>query len=118
MLCGYLDFYQRLSLENEKAGRLFVRANSRCPTIYVCSISLLRGFGSCRKAKRPFLHPRFGIFRIQPFEIQKTAWLRGFLPKYLFGFPMMGRPYKKDACGLFILKKASIYAALRPIEKL
>ena len=89
MLCGYLDFYQRLSLENEKAGRLFVRANSRCPTIYVCSISLLRGFGSCRKAKRPFLHPRFGIFRIQPFEIQKTAWLRGFLPKYLFGFPRM-----------------------------
>ena len=89
MLCGYLDFYQRLSSENEKAGRLFVRANSRCPTIYVCSISLLRGFGSCRKAKRPFLHPRFGIFRIQPFEIQKTAWLRGFLPKYLLGFPMM-----------------------------
>ncbi len=41
MLCGYLDFYQRLSLENEKAGRLFVRANSQHPAIYVCAISLL-----------------------------------------------------------------------------
>jgi len=34
------------------------------------------------------------------------------------GLFTLGRPYKKDACGLFILKKASIYAALRPIEKL
>lgn len=30
----------------------------------------------------------------------------------------MGRPYKKDACGLFVLKKASIYADLRPVEEL
>ena len=36
-----------------------------------------------------YCHPRFCTFEIQAFEMQKTAWLRGFLPKYLFGFPRM-----------------------------
>ncbi|WP_217959032.1 hypothetical protein [Acutalibacter muris] len=55
----------------------------------------------------------FLTFQIQASEMQKTAWLRGFLPKYLFGFPRMGRPYKKDAWGRLALKKASIYAVFR-----
>ena len=36
-----------------------------------------------------YLHPHFRTFEIQPFEMQKTAPWRGFLPKYLFGFPRM-----------------------------
>lgn len=36
-----------------------------------------------------YCHPRFRTFEIQAFKMQKTAWFRGFLPKYLFGFPRM-----------------------------
>ena len=36
-----------------------------------------------------YCHPRFCTFEIQAFGHQKTAPRRGFLPKYLFGFPRM-----------------------------
>ena len=45
-----------------------------------------------------YCHPRFCTFEIQAFEMQKTAWLRGFLPKYLFGFLRMCGGYEKDIC--------------------
>ena len=41
MLCSYLDFNQRLSLENEKAGRLFVRNNFQRPTMYFSPYSVI-----------------------------------------------------------------------------
>ena len=40
-VCSYLDFYQRLSLENEKADRLFVRANFQRPTMYFSPYSVI-----------------------------------------------------------------------------
>lgn len=48
---------------------------------------------------------------------QKTAWLRGFLPKYLFGFLRMALPCLKDAWDRLGAKNPSIYAALRAFEK-
>ena len=41
MLCSYLDFNQRLSLENEKAGRLFLRNNFQRPTMYFSPYSVI-----------------------------------------------------------------------------
>jgi len=48
--------------------------------------------------------------------MQKTAWLRGFLPKYPFYIHRMCLPYKKDACDLFDRKKARFYAGLWHLE--
>ena len=36
---------------------------------------------------------------------------------YLGNLKPMGRPYKKDAYGLFVPKEVSIYAGLRPVEE-
>ena len=51
-----------------------------------------------------YTHPRFRTFQIQAFEMQKTAWLRGFLPKYLFGFPRMRNNYGVDTIWPFFIQ--------------
>ena len=40
-LCGYLDYYQDITLENEKAGRLFVRANLQRPAMHFSPYSVI-----------------------------------------------------------------------------
>ena len=40
-LWGYLDYYQDITLENEKAGRLFVRANLQRPAMYFSPYSVI-----------------------------------------------------------------------------
>ena len=54
---------------------------------------------------------RHGVFF--RFHVGSSPYSRGW---HLFCFVSMSLPYKKDACGLFRLKKARFYAGLRHFE--